>query len=455
MSIGARFTWLFFLISALLLMLFSALLFFAARTSREKAFYNALYREARTKSALVLTSGIQPQTLQQIYDNNRLYINEVEVAIYTQSHRLVYHDAEELDWVKETPDMLHAIWHNGQIETYVGEKQAIGMVYWQDDTPYLVTAAAYDHNGHVGLQKVVQQSAWMLLFAFGIIGAMGYVFSKQSLRPLTTMVDQAKQISAAHMDRRLALTGSRDELAELAITINDLLDRLENSMENQKQFVSHVAHEIRSPLTALRTRIEVALHKTRPEDYYKETLNQLLKDAKGLTKLVTGLLDLAKANYDPATIHVKPLRVEELLLEACHTLQQANPAYRIDLQWLTPLKEEICVRGNAYLLQCAFFNLMENACKYSHPPHVQVSLTLEKQHLVIHFEDQGIGIPVEDLPHLWTPFFRGKNGANSMGYGLGLPLCQKIIELHKGYLSLWSVQGQGCKVTLKLPYQVE
>jgi len=268
------------------------------------------------------------------------------------------------------------------------------------------------------------------------------------------MAEKAAQISVTNLDLRLSNNGNKDELAQLANTFNEMLNRLEHSFEAQKHFVSNISHELRTPLSAIITELELSINKDRDIEEYKKAIQNALSDAKKLVRLSNSLLDLAKASYDTSEIGFKQVRVDELLLDARQQVQQANSEYKIDIFFENNFGDEadVLINGNEYLLKTAFVNLFENGCKFSYDNRSKVSISFEDKKIRLEFSDRGIGIPPADLENIFTPFYRGKNKTFADGNGIGLSLTDKIIRLHNGTISVTSQLEKETVFIVDFPY---
>lgn len=269
------------------------------------------------------------------------------------------------------------------------------------------------------------------------------------------MTKKAVRISATNLDLRLTSNSGNDELAELADTFNEMLNRLEGSFEAQKHFVSNISHELRTPLAAIITELELSAAKDRTNEEYKIAVQHTLADARKLVRLSNSLLDLAKASYHPSEIAFKPVRIDEILLDARQQVQKVNPNYKIDIHFDPEfLREEnddqISVNGNEYLLKVAFVNLFENGCKFSNDRKSTVSISLRDKKIILRFMDNGIGISEADIKNVFNPFYRGDNKTFADGNGIGLSLTHKIIMLHKGILDVISGENQGTVFVVEL-----
>ena len=206
---------------------------------------------------------------------------------------------------------------------------------------------------------------------------------------------EAENITSSHLDRRLPVKNEKDELGELSTTFNALLNRLEVSFNSQKMFVSNVSHEMRTPLAALIAELDLALQKERTEQQYRAAMENALQDARRMNKLIDGLLNLAKADYQKEQIKMQDIRLDELLLDVREYVLKAHPDYTINLLFEQEDADDdrlITVTGNHYLLSIAFSNLMENNCKYSADKASFVQISYWDKWAIVRLSDAGIGM---------------------------------------------------------------
>ena len=454
MTITNRLSLLFTFLTASIVLVFAVIIYLSGEKSRERAFYKSLNKEAITKANLFFKAKIDTQTLQAIYTNNRSIINEVEVAIYDDSFNLLYHDDVDIDIVKENKKMLHSVLKKKEIRFYLDKWQAIGLKYEYQNKNYIIMAAAYDQNGYHSSDSIKRTILILFFSSILFIYIMGRIFSKKALSPVSNIVANVKVISATNLDLRVQIPNSKDEIAELATTFNEMLNRLEKSFEAQKDFVSNISHELRTPLTAMLTELQLSVSNMRTNEEYQKSIINAINDAQKLVRLSNSLLDLAKANYDQAEIGLKEIRLDEVLLDARNDVMHNQPEFKVNLIFEKEIEDDdfISVKGNEYLLKVAFMNLIENGCKFSEEKESTVAITYFKTKTIIRFQDNGIGINNEDLPNIFTPFFRGDNKNFAGGNGIGLSLTQKIIALHNGSISVVSEPGQGTTFTIELPH---
>lgn len=442
-------------VTATVFLLCMVLIYLVSEHTRDKTFFRDLKSEGVTKAHLFLADQVDAQTMQSIYLNNNKFINEVEVAVYTTDFQMLYHDAIQNDIIKETQEMINNILQKKEIEFHIGKYQGIGMVYPFRGKEYIVTAAAYDGYGYdnlVGLQKTL-----LILFIVGLslLFATGYFLARVSLQPIRNIVNEAETITASHIDRRLPVKNGRDELGELSTTFNALLNRLEISFNSQRMFVSNVSHELRTPLAALIAELDLSLQKERTAEQYRCAMKNILQDARRMTRLIDGLLNLAKADYRKEEISMREVRLDELLLDVRELILRAHPEYNIELLFGQEEADDdrsITITGNPYLLNIAFSNLIENNCKYSTNNSSSIQISFWDKWTIVHLSDCGIGMSEIDKQNLFTLFYRGEDEKVVEGHGIGMALSQKIICLHGGEITVHSERGKGTTFVVELPH---
>jgi signal transduction histidine kinase len=278
-------------------------------------------------------------------------------------------------------------------------------------------------------------------------------FSRYILQPVRQITSQVKNIRAHNLHLRLNDPNSGDEMSELAQTFNNMLDRLETAFETQNNFVSNASHELGTPLTAIIGEAELALNKQRPEEEYRQSLQVILHEADRLEHITKSLLNLAQTGFDGKRQQFEKIRTDELIFSVKNTIDRINPDNKVEIDYtmLPEDEDKLFIKGNAQLLQLALSNIVQNACKYSDNRPAYIALAATDKNNVIIIKDNGIGIPAQDLPFIYEPFFRASNTSRYKGYGIGLPLARNIIRLHGGNMVVNSQQDEGTEIRITLP----
>lgn len=431
------------------------MIYLVSEHTRSRTFFHDLRGEAITKAHLFLQNQVDARTMQSIYLNNRRFINEVEVAVYTTDFHMLYHDAIQNDIIKGDRKMIDRILEEKEIEFYIGSYQALGMLYQFQGRDYIVTAAAYDGYGYHNLYELRRTLLLLFVIGLSLLVLVGYLLARSALKPIRDIVHETENITGSHLDRRLPVKNEKDELGELSTTFNALLNRLEVSFNSQKMFVSNVSHEMRTPLAALIAELDLALQKERTERQYRVAMENALQDARRMNKLIDGLLNLAKADYQKEQIKMQDIRLDELLLDVREYVLKAHPDYTVNLLFEQEDADDdrlITVTGNHYLLSIAFSNLMENNCKYSADKSSFVQISYWDKWTIVRLSDAGIGMTDVEKQHLFTLFYRGEQEKQVEGHGIGMALSQKIISLHCGQIVVHSQQGEGTTFVVELPH---
>ena len=395
-----------------------------------------------------LPESEKKQLLRQYYQS----LPEEVVQIYDSNNRLIVQEgAERLKIANKTLNLVRS---NGSLKFTRNDRQIVAIPYKTGTGTFVVVASSVDVYN---LEKMRHLRAILIVGYFVLlvlVVVMGWSYAKEALKPFRKIVQEVEQIHASDLHRRLSYTDGRDEVSELANTFNNMLNRLELAFDMQNTFISNASHELRTPLTAMIGEIEVALLKKRAAEEYEQVLHSILDDATRLANLSNGLLQIAQASFDVAKIKLEPIRFDEVVWHAYEEIQRRRPAARFEIDFKNLPEDEISfmVKGNEPLLFIAMLNVLENAVKFSPPnPVIKIKVKIEKGFVSLHVQDQGLGISESDLKNVFVPFWRADNVRNIVGHGIGLPLTERIMNLHKGNITVTSGKGEGTEVVLKLP----
>ena len=325
-----------------------------------------------------------------------------------------------------------------------------GQVFDEEGQKYLVIVTALDLRGDLSTLYMIR-----ILF----IGGLGFIvlafflgrfLARRVVQPVARITKEVKRISASNLHNRLPQVENQDEMADLTQTFNDMLDRLETSFEIQANFINNASHELKTPITTILAESEIMLLQKRQPEEYEAALTNIYNQANRLGNLTESLLKLTQTGYDGQKQVKDVARLDELLMDVKDDLDKLYPDNQVHLRFddLPDDESLLLIPCNKPLIQLALSNIISNGVKYSNNETVFVTLSACKSQLLVTITDIGIGIPPEDIPHLYEPFFRGKEASRYTGYGLGLPLAMKIIRMHKGELKIQSQPQQGTMVTI-------
>ncbi len=290
----------------------------------------------------------------------------------------------------------------------------------------------------------------------------GYLLAGSATRPLAKMIQTTEGLRPSQLAERLEIRGTGDELDALAARINSLLDRIGDYLQQKHDFLANAAHELRTPLAAIRATVEVAQSQPRPVEDYQELMAQVIDECSALELLVNQLLLLAETDADRLKAYADRVALDQVLSGAVDMFRGAAESRGLTLSAsafpATP------IAGNRHHLRQVINNLLDNAIKYTAAHHGdgdrgRIDILLlrdEYRHLArLTIRDNGPGIPADHLPHIFDRFYRvdrGRSrGEGAGGSGLGLSICQAIIEAHHGTIEVASRPGEGTTFTVTLP----
>ncbi|HEV7348750.1 HAMP domain-containing sensor histidine kinase [Telluribacter sp.] len=454
MKIKDRIALQFSLIVASILVIFSVIVYTISSNYRQEEFYDRLMNKARTTARLLVDVEEIDKELLKIIDRNTLTaLIDEKVLVFDSKNQLIYASVDDKELLFR-PSLLEEIRKKKEIVTTEGENEIVGLLYDDGQEPLVVLASAYDKFGRSKLQNLGNTLLWGLLVGIGLTVALGIYFAGNSLKPIAHINEQVSSITARNLQQHLDEGNRRDEIAQLAINFNTVLKRLHQAFEQQKSFVSHASHELRTPLAALKSEVQLAERFAKDDPEIKVIFQNLATDTDRLISITNSLLFLARSFENISQMTTTRVRIEDIAFLAKEELLDAHPAYQlvIDYENLPANENDTLVEGNEELLKRVFLNLMDNACKYSPDQTARVLFSTDSTYCYLKVIDQGIGIAPADQPHIFEPFYRASNAAPYSGFGIGLSISQRIVDIHGGTLTVESNKEEGSTFTVQLTH---
>jgi heavy metal sensor kinase len=302
------------------------------------------------------------------------------------------------------------------------------------------------------MRETVEIFALGLPLAVLLASLGGYFIARQSLAPVAAMAAQARRVTSESLAQRLPVPNPHDELGRLASVFNETLARLQASFDELKRFTADASHELRSPLTALRTVGEVGLREASTEDDLRETIGSMLEEAQRLSDLIDALLTLARMESGKQELKREPLLVAELLADVQSHLGILATEKEQTLR--VTAEPDLLVSADRMLLRQALVNVVHNAIRYS-PNKTRIDLAARRRdvYAVIEITDQGPGIAPENQMKIFERFFRADKARSRAdgAAGLGLAIAKWSVESHDGRIEVESESGQGSTFRVVLP----
>ena len=339
---------------------------------------------------------------------------------------------------------------NGKAFRVTSAPASVGFAATQTDTIQI----AIDVSQKEKLLARYRLWFWAILLAtFAIFPLVGYQIAQRGIRPVEEMATTARHISSTNLRERIHPEGYPSELASLASTFNQMLDRLEESFERISRFSADIAHDLRTPVNNIRGEAEVVLAHARSAKEYREVIESCLEESVRLSDLIGDLLFLARTESPLNHLRRERVDVGKLLAGVQEYYEASATDGGVSLTTSAP-GEAVIAELDRTLMQRAVGNLVSNALANT-PSGGRVTLGTHADSSTIRIEvsDTGVGIPAEALPRVFDRFFRVDSSRSqaSGGTGLGLPIVQSIAVLHGGHAEISSQPGHGTRVTLNMP----
>lgn len=282
-----------------------------------------------------------------------------------------------------------------------------------------------------------------------MVGAVGgYFLVTRALAPIDHITRTAHRISAEDLSARLNLPATNDEVGRLVTTFDEMLARLGDSFQRERQFTADASHELRTPLTAMQAILSVMREERRTPEDYEQALSDLSEETDRLRSLVESLLQVARG-YKPVTLMREPMELGALLCDVADSLSPLAEAKNLTLRCDVPAVLPFC--GDSDGLIRLFVNLLDNAVQYTEKGSITVTAQTTANLLEVQISDTGIGISAEHLPHLFDRFYRVDKARTSRGAGLGLAIALDIVCAHGGAINVSSTINVGTIFTVSLP----
>lgn len=276
-----------------------------------------------------------------------------------------------------------------------------------------------------------------------------YIFN---VRPLTKLRNGAKDFSIRHENPPI-LIKSNDEYGELAQTLNVIGDELSKFDEYQRKFISNISHDFRSPLTNIQGYVQAMADGIIPVEEQDKYLSIILNETDRLTKLTTNLLDLNRYDKDNIMLDISDFDIQDAIQTTCDSLESSARTKGMVITFNKTLNESLFVNGDKNKILQVLHNLLDNAIKFSDTQScVEVSLKVQHERVLISVKDYGIGIPKDEIPHIFDRFYKTdlSRGKDKHGTGLGLSICREIINAHKQTIDVVSTVGVGSEFIFTL-----
>ena len=361
--------------------------------------------------------------------------------IARQSYLEIRYESPDLSWT--TSDALPAdikgrfrSWHQNP-DIRFGKYRGRHIIEVNTEAGRFIFGA----SRHLPVERERRRLFIIVLVLLTAILTVAFFIIRHILRPVKWLNTGVQEVSRGNLKHRVPLKKS-DELRDLAEAFNNMTDRIRDMLHSKEQLLLDVSHELRTPLTRMKVALEFLAD--------SQAKQSLQGDIEEMEKMVSEILETARRQHKYENLKKKPTNLADLIKQTTSAFENQPPGVKI-----VDLPSEIEVEIDPEQIKAVFENVLNNAIKYSEADSKPVEVTCELQasYAVIRIRDYGIGIPPEDLAHIFEPFYRvdKSRAKDTGGYGLGLSLCKTIMEAHDGKIEVQSTQHEGTTVSLHLP----
>ncbi len=452
MLISHRLTLKFTLVIFFVLASLSAVAFYVFYHFRDEEYHKQLEEKVKLTSALLIQKDTINDDLASLINQHSLgYLFNEKITIFDEKNKIIYTTNDRIPNGLDD-NLLEQIRKNKQLSFKYHDREGVGRIHQTNKHLFVITATAQDFHVYDELKNLLTSLIIANVIGVLVVALISWFLAIQALEPITEIVEQVKHISPVQFDFRLNEGNRKDEIAQLAMTFNDMLAKLQYSYEMKKNFVSNASHELRTPLANMLGTLETSYLYDDSLEKYKASIASAIEEIKDLIALTNELLNLTKfeSEQDKSNTVPVPVRIDEVVLQIISDAKRKYPHHKIDLNFVLPEDSEAMTVLAAYsLLKISLWNIVDNACKYSNDKPVTVELWSEGQGSIkFKVSDQGIGISEEELRFIISPMFRGSNVKGIGGFGVGLSLTRTILERYNAKFYIDSKIGKGTRVTV-------
>lgn len=453
MNLKQRFALLFTLfVSIILFISFSAIYLFYNDFMKSE-FYNRIALEGNevynifSKIENTDTKGTD-ELIRQIYEKH-LY---QEKLIITDKNRNVLFKMPDSVNVK-VPVIDKSKFKNQQYVEFSDDNEMQHVVIYKPETASYIYVSGYNTTGFRKLKNLQLILTFVFLGSLLLTAIMSFLFVNEAIKPILSLSNQMQNTNVQNLAERIQIKSSNDEISTIASNFNAMLERLKNAFESQKSFVHLASHELRTPLAIMLSQTEATLNRDQSIEEYKKTLNSLKEDQIHLVNLTNSLLMISQNDQLSFLTDTSLLRLDELIDDCMLLAKKTYSDIVIDFSFEEILEnqDDLIINGNDALLKSAFFNLIKNAYQYSSDKKLQIKLFTSEHEIFIKFQNTGPQLLQTEVQKMTVPFFRGENAINTKGFGLGLSIIHRILELHLGKLTYLSSNNDMNEFKVQLP----
>lgn len=436
MKLKYKITLFFSFITAIIAVLINVIIYYYTLKN-----YDEDYRDKLLVNSKIVTDylfeedEIKKSTYKEIVNNFNVNLSKdnFEYYIYSDSTLQLLTSKLGIDYI----DTKNKLISNNKFIINDGFDYHLIEKYIDNQGTFLFYFNAFDIDSKNRIKDMLKLMIYENIITFILIFIIGFIFSHFILKPFNKLINEIESIKANDL-KRITLEKSKDEIYSLSNAFNKLLDRIRTSIELQHNFISHASHEFKNPLTTILGETEWVLQKERKPEEYKKSINNILLESSKLEEITNELFKLADASFKDEIKLDDNILLNEILIDIISENQSENVKFELNE---TNIKNAV-INGNYELMKIAIGNIIDNCIKFSDNPLIKITIAYRNR-IIMEIEDNGVGIPEDQLKYIYNPFFRASNVVNVKGFGIGMPLTKRILDLHNFDIEVKSSQNKG------------
>ncbi|WP_345955735.1 ATP-binding protein [Mucilaginibacter sp. PAMB04168] len=413
------------------------IVYFLFADFRKEEFVDRMAEKAETTARLLIdVKEITPNT-QKTFDQNsinRLYKEKTQV--FDEKKKLIYSSSDKGD-VRWTDAEFEQLKQEGRVFKNSQEIEVLGLLYQSQRKDYYVLISASDTYGN---RKLVYLK-YLLLGAFitgtTFVWVLSFSISKKSLEPLDVFRRQIQEIADNELTIRLPQAKREDEINALANSFNQMMDRIDNAYNRQREFTSQASHELRTPVARIAAQVENMLHVHELEPEIRNYLVSVAEDAFHLSEIITSLISFAEVNNHRNSVSFNPVRLDEIIFSAASEVSALDSDFKLkfEIENYSADETDMEIKADDKLLKIVMLNLLKNAFLYSDNQLVECCIKQHNKSIDVVITNTGPVPQVKDTAILFNTFYRGSNIRTKSGTGIGLSIVKRVLDYHHAPIS--------------------
>ena len=447
-SLKQRFTFYFSILFSVLQAVVLIVVFFMFAQFRKTDFRLRLEGKAISTVTLVADLNVSKQDVLTILDENSIdKLNNDRILVFGNDKKLIYSSISGTTQILSNAD-LQTLKKEGSFFISENEIDKFGMLCrLHDNKEFYVLITAEDKSGHRHLAYLGYLFLGAFIFGTASVVLLARSLSGKILYPLKQIQERITNISEKKLHIRLEEGRIDDEIGKLAHAFNEMMDRIDTSYKQQREFTNNASHELRTPVTRIIMQIENLFKQGPHNEKTLQYQNSIMMDTNQIADTITSLLLLAKIDSENISNFFPPCRIDETIFDAIQTITKTYPdvrtSFEIEIQSESEVEFEI--KGDPNLLKIVFINIFKNAYLYSNVKLINITLIQEEQTLKVKVVNDGEVIFTGDRQNLFQAFARGRNAQNIAGTGLGLRITERILKYHRAKIEYEAIgQNANC-----------